>query len=237
MARSRKFLAAGAAGVAAVALIAASTSVTGAYFSDSHNGSINASTGGVKIDVSDLTLHFDNLLPGNFKRQDVSFKATGTGPQDIWMVLPTDPTSTTAYLNGKVGTGGEKPALGRYGHFAVASPAGSFSSFNLTTAPAPGGTDSCTVNANGHSTGTPSYEATSKADFPPYCPVPNAILLSSNLGAGVTQTATITFGYTRLTKADAAQNSASSVVAPFRIVATQPGILPTDVNNVVRTTP
>lgn len=232
MARVRKALTATALGAAAFALIAAAAGTTGAYFSDSHDGTINSSTGAVKVDTSDLSLNFAKQLPGVFQTQDVTFTARGSSTEDIWLVFPTSPESATAYLNGKIGTAGEEPALGRYGHFAVSSPAGSFSSFNLTTAEVPSAAD-CGVNANGHG-GSDVQAVAEKVGYPPYCPVPNAILLSDNLASGVTQTAKLTFGYTTLLKEDAYQNSPTGVVAPFRIVATQHGILPTDVNNVVR---
>jgi hypothetical protein len=236
MARSRKILIASALGVAALALVAASSGVTGAYFSDSHNGSINASTGVVQVNpTTDLSLNFAGLLPGAFQTKDVTYRAAGSAAEDIWLVFPTDATSSTAFLNGQKGTPGAAPALGRYGHFAVTSPAGSFTSFNLTTAATPSAAD-CFVNANGHG-GSDAQAATSGSgplDLPAYCPVPNAILLSSNLTYGETATAQITFGYTKLLKDDVYQNAPSSVVAPFRIVATQAGILPSDPNNVVR---
>ena len=227
MARSRKFFTAGAVGVAAIAL-AASTSVTGAYFSDSHDGTISASTGAVTIEVSNLALSFDKLMPGTFQTKDVTYKATGTGPQDIWLVLPTDPTSATAFLNGQKGTPGATPALGRYGHFAVDGNAGDFTSFNLTMAATPSAAD-CPVSSAGHG-GSIEQGIDATNGYPPYCPVPKAILLHRDLAVGATDSAKITFGYTKLLKAKAAQNSASRVVAPFKIVATQPGILPTDTN-------
>lgn len=234
MAHSRKLLTVGALAAGALALLAATTGSTGAYFSDSHDGAINASTGSVKVNpTSDLNLNFSNLLPGDFKTQNVSYTAAGSGAEDIWLVLPTPIDSSSAFLNGQKGTAGETPALGRYGHFAVDAAAGSFTSYNLTTGATPGGTDACIVNTNGHG-GSDLQAIDATHGYPPYCPVPKAILLSSNMTSGQTGAATITFGYTKLLKGDAYQSSGSSVVAPFRIVATQHGILPTDPNNVVR---
>ena len=59
------------------ALVAASVSGTGAYFTDSHNGSINAGTGHIKVDVTpaDGNLNFDNLLPGEYQTQRVTYTA------------------------------------------------------------------------------------------------------------------------------------------------------------------
>ena len=121
--------------------------------------------------------------------------------------------------------------LGVYGHFALASPAGSFTSFNLATA----GTGShsgptCSVDANGH--GGSSAQPADRSDYSvAFCPVPNAILLSSNLTNGQTGTAHITFGFTKLMNNPAQENLPLANVADFQIVATQHGVLPTDPNN------
>jgi len=237
MARSRKILTASALGIAALALIAASTGVTGAYFSDSHNGAINAATGGVKVTItsspSDLALNFSDLLPGTFQTQQVTYVAAGTAGEDIWLVLPTNGTADR--FNGTAGTvpGGDL-ALGRYGHFAVDSPASSFTSFNLATAGT--GTHAgatCAVDPVTGDGGS-NRQAADTNDFFDFCPVPSAILLSSNLTSGHSGFANITFGYTKLLKGDSAQNAPLAQVAQFKIVATQHGILPNDPNNVVR---
>jgi hypothetical protein len=212
------------------ALIASATGATGAYFTDSHSGTVYASTGSVKVNTTDLALKFTGLLPGDFQTQDVTYTAAGSGAEDIWLVLPTD--GTAAEFNGVAGEPSGDAALGRYGHFAVDSPAGSFTSFNLTTAgTAPGHTGpSCTVDADGH--GGSATQATDRSDTTvPFCPVPGAILLSSNLTNGQTGTAHITFGFTKLMNNPAQENLPLAAVAQFKIVATQHGILPTDPNN------
>jgi hypothetical protein len=205
------------------ALIGTAVSGTGAYFTDSHNGVVNASTGDVKVNVSDLTLNFTNLLPGDFQTNTVTYTAAGTAGEDIWLVLPTD--GTAGAFNG-----GSADGLGRYGHFAVDSPAGSFTSYNLRD-PA-GSTSVCPVDGDGH--GGSNQQATSTNDADPgsyvdFCPVPNAILLGSNLTYGQTQQASITFGFTKLLKSP--QDAPLAPVAQFKIVATQHGIAPDDPNN------
>jgi hypothetical protein len=227
MARFRKALTAAALGAGAFALVAAAAGTTGAYFTDSQSGAINGSLGSVKVNTTALALNYANLLPGVFPTQNVTYTAAGTDAEDIWLVLPTDGSADK--FNGQKGTSGEAPALGRYGHFAVTSPAGSFTSYNLTTAAVLGGTDSCTVNANGH--GGSDAQATSKSDYIDYCPVPSAILLSSNLPAGQSATAKITFGFTKLLKGPNVLNAPLAEVAQFKIVATQHGVLPNDINN------
>lgn len=208
------------------ALIASATGATGAYFTDSHDGTINASTGSVKVSTTDLTLNYTGLLPEEFQTKDVQYWAQGSGAEDIWLVLPTDGSADA--LNGVAGTPSGDAALGRYGHFAISSPAGSFTSFNLATA----GTgihsgNSCGVDGNGH--GGSATEATDKTDLIDFCPVPNAILLSSNLTNGQSGTAHITFGFTKLLTGP--QGASLTQVAKFQIVATQHGVLPTDPNN------
>jgi hypothetical protein len=228
MARSRKFLTVGALGVAAIALIAAGAGSTGAYFTDSHPGTINASAGSIKVNVSpaDLALNFTGLLPEAFQTQDVTYQAVGSVAEDIWLVLPTD--GTAAYLNGTPGNPAPgAPPLGRYGHFAVVGPAGSFTSYNLATDPTTPSTASCGVDTNGF--GGSNAQVVDKTTILPYCPVPNAILLSSNANPGDTGVAHITFGYTKLLKGP--QASPVGLVANFKIVATQHGILPSDPNN------
>jgi hypothetical protein len=216
-----------AVGVTAL-LVGLAATGTGAYFTDSKSGTINASTGGVHVNTSDLTLNFATLLPGEFKTNTVSYTAAGTGAEDIWLVLPTDGSADA--FTGTPGTASGNASLGRYGHVAVTSPEGSFTSYNLATAGT--GTHSglsCAVDANGH--GGSNVQAATTADFPAFCPVPNAILLSSNLTYGQSGSADVTFGFTKLMKAAAAQDSAMGPVASFKLVATQHGILPSDPNN------
>jgi hypothetical protein len=236
MARIRKALTATALGAAAFALIAAAAGTTGAYFSDSHDGSINASTGAVQVDVGNTTLNFSKLLPGQFQTKTVSYTAQGSEAEDIWLVFPTD--GKADLLNGKAGgdSANSRPdlALGRYGHFAVKDASGAtlFTSFNLASNRI-GDTTSvpCYVDAQGH--GGSSVEAATRESEPkpPYCPVPTAILIGSSVAPGVATSADITFGFTKLQRDPAQQSLPAFTAAPFKIVATQVGILPTDPNN------
>ena len=111
MARSRKFLAAGAAGVAAVALIATGSGVTGAYFSDAKAGTITGTVGTIQVDTTGsfgtgtdhLNFNFENLMPGVAQTAVIKFKNTGTAPEDISLAFP-NRTALHALNN-----------LGRYG--------------------------------------------------------------------------------------------------------------------------
>jgi hypothetical protein len=210
---------------ASAGLVAAAASGTGAYFTDSHSGAISASTGGVHVNTGNLNLNFTGLLPGQYGTQDITYQAAGTAPEDIWLVLPS--VGADAFK----GTGGSAAALGRYGHFAVSGPAGTFTSFNLASAGT--GThagNSCYVDPV-TGLGGSSTEADTTATLVDYCPVPNAILLSSNLPYSQSGTAHITFGVTTLLKDPAAQDQPSAPVALFSIVATQHGVVPSDPNN------
>ena len=206
---------------ASAALITAAVQGTGAYFTDSHNGAVNASTGTVKVNVSDLALNFTDLLPGEFKTNNINYTAAGSEPEDIWLVLPTD--GTAELFNGGPGS----TALGRYGHFAVSSPAGDFTSYNLTTGPS-----GCPIDGNGHGGSNQQATTTNSSDpgsVVPYCGVPNATLLSSNLATGDGATAQVTFGYTKVLKSG--QGASLAQIAQFKIVATQHGVRPDDPNN------
>ncbi|UQX88761.1 hypothetical protein M6D93_01875 [Jatrophihabitans telluris] len=214
-----------AAGATAT-MVGFAASSTGAYFTDVHNGSVKASLGNVKVNTSDLSLNFTSLLPGEFQTKTINYTGAGTGAEDIWLVLPSD--GSAAAFNG---TGGSDAALGRYGHFAVSSPAGSFTSYNLAS-PGSGihSGDSCGVDANGH--GGSNDQAADKTTLVNFCPVPNAILLSSNLSYGESASADVTYGWTKLLKGPNLDGGTPlAPIASFRIVATQHGVTPTDVNN------
>jgi len=90
MARSRKLLTIGAVSVAAFAL-AASTSVTGAYFSEAAPGTINGEIGAVHLWTSNTTFNWTNMMPGEKQTSTVGFANTGTGPQDFYIVFPNVP--------------------------------------------------------------------------------------------------------------------------------------------------
>lgn len=217
---------------ASAALITAAVQGTGAYFTDSHDGTIRASTGHVTVAVSpaDGQLNFTDLLPGDYKSLDVTYQAQGTSAEDVWLVFPGD-------INSEAFTGapddGHGGGLGRYGHFALSSTDGAhFTSYNLSN---PGTTTghtgpSCPVDANGE--GGSTTQATDRNDHTvPFCAPRNAILLASNLTNGVGGTATFTFGYTPLMNDPAQEDLPLNGVVTYKIVATQHGIRPDDTNN------
>jgi hypothetical protein len=74
--------------VVVAGLVAVASGATGAYFSDTKSGEITGTIGSVKVDTSDLTLRFSNLMPGEPQTVTLNYANAGTGNQDIWMVFP-----------------------------------------------------------------------------------------------------------------------------------------------------
>lgn len=214
------------------ALIGVAVSGTGAYFTDSHSGEIDAGTGHVRVavDPADGKLNFADLLPGEYKTQTINYQAQGTGAEDIWLVFPT--TSSTGANPSEAFTGapddGAGGGLGRYGHFAIASTDGAhFTSYNLSANRANDSSAPCPTNANGW--GGSNQQAASTSDLLPYCAAPHAILLASNKTNGQGGSATLTFGFTPLLTGP--QDAPTNKLVDFQIVATQHGVRPDDPNN------
>ena len=209
------------------ALVGFAANGTGAYFTASSDGNANVSTGAVTVHTTDITaLNFNGLLPGVYGTQSFQYNTNGgTGLEDVYLEIPAN-----NYLQ-HIPTSGSFP-LGRYGHFAASGPDGSFSSFNLAAAPGlpstPNPTD-CVVDQYGRG-GNQTTAATSLADFSNgFCPVPQFILLGYGVASGdPNATASITFGFTGLLTAP---QSTTMAPIPFKVVATQHGILPNDPNN------
>lgn len=90
------------------AWIAAGT--TGAYFSDTHNGSITGTIGSIKVTpyggagADGMNLSFTNMLPGVSQTAKVSYKNTGANAEDVWIVF--DNATALSALN-NMGTYGE----------------------------------------------------------------------------------------------------------------------------------
>lgn len=216
---------------------------TGAYFTDTHDGTINVGTGQVKVSISpsDGQLNFTNLLPGEYQTNNVAYTslASSNAGEDVWLVFPTGTggttgptgTNTDGTLNPSeqfTGNGDDGvTSLGQYGHFEVSVNSGSalFTSYNLAN---PGTTSShqgpvCYTDANGYG-GSTAQPASPTAPPVPYCAPPTQILLSSGLTYGQSATANLTFGFTP--KLHGGQNGTLTPLVQYQIVATQHGILP-----------
>ena len=229
------------------ALIAAASGTTGAYFSDTHSGTMQATSGHLLLTISgsSTALDFTDLMPGVNQQKNISY-TTDSSPnarEDIWLVFPvTTSVQQLAYaeFTGAKGEFGYADGgLGRYGHFAVANNGNvAFTSYNLANDPSPSSSD-CPVDANGR--GGSNQQATSPTDTPPYCGVPKAILLASNLPTGTNGTINVTFGLTgRQTQQNQTEflgpvpwtNPVKYAPSPvqFNIVATQSGVRPDAAN-------
>lgn len=209
----------GGALCASAALVSLSVSGTGAYFSDSHDGTINASTGQIKIDTTDGNLNFTDLLPGEYQTKTVNYTARPRGgTEDVWLVFPNYGQAGDAFTSHPAA--GPTP-LGRYGHFAVSSTGGaSFTSYNLTLSPSgQNSADSCSIDGNGEGGSNDS------SNDALYCAPAHAILLQSNMAAGDAGSVDLTFGFTPRIS-NASQNAPLGQVEQYKIVATQHGISP-----------
>lgn len=209
----------GALGISA-ALVAMASSSTGAYFTDTADGTVTAGSGHLTLSHGVTDLNFSNLVPGQYPTQKIAYSVDSNVNVDVWLTFD-DNTGycqlTGSKDNDKCSDGG----LGRYGHFAVANNNDTkFTSYNLAN-PDQGITgQSCNVNANGN--GGSNQKPTSETDTPPYCGVPMAIKLASNLGSGTSGEVEVTFG---VTGKWTAQNTAVANVG-YHLVATQAGVRP-----------
>ncbi|HXR40889.1 MAG TPA: hypothetical protein VN738_00700 [Acidothermaceae bacterium] len=210
------------------ALIASATGATGAYFTDSHDGTLQAVSGHLKLNVSDTTLNFTGLMPAEDQTKEITYNTDANGNEDVWLVFP-DNEAYEQFTGAKGNALWPDGGLGRYGHFAVSDSNGglAFQSYNLQNTPTGVTGQSCTVDGNGR--GGSAQQATSASDTPPYCGVPNAILLASNLVNGSSGTITVTFG---LTGRQTTQNQTefSPAAVSFQIVGTQHGVRPDAAN-------
>ncbi len=225
MSRTKAIRVAGFVGAlcASAALIGGTAATTGAYFTDSHDGSITASSGHLRLDVSadQLQLSFTDLAPGEYQTKTIGYSTDSTTNEDVWLVF-TPGTAYGQFTGAKGDAAYPDGGLGRFGHFAVADNGTTrFTSYNLANAPAGVTGQSCPVDANGN--GGSNQQPTSPTDTPPYCGVPLAIKLADNLPGGTTgQTVQVTFGVTgRWTAQDSPVTS-----VPFKLVATQHGVRP-----------
>ncbi len=207
---------------AGAALVAAAAGGTGAWFTDSQNGNLSASTGSIQITASDTTVSFAGLMPGENRSKTIDYTVnTSSGQGDVWLTFDTSSVKYLQFTGNKNNPTFTDGGMGRYGHFAVANNGSTlFSSYNLANES--DGVSGC-ANANGHGSGP---MATSVSDTPPYCGVPGAIKIASGLANGQGGHLKLTFGVTgRWT----GQN-APAVDVPFKVVVTQAGHKPGDSN-------
>jgi hypothetical protein len=199
-------------------LAAVASGATGAYFSDSKNGTVSGTVGTVKVITGGGTgtnssdLAFNNLLPGEPQTVTVGFQNTGTGPEDIWVVFQ-NPTALSALNN-----------LGTYGELHIASSGTQrFDSNNL----------------NDHASCPPGQSSPTQG---PCAALPSKILLQSALGSGAAADVSFKFNYAgKLSNAanvsggvwnaypapgQSTVDGTSGSGLPYQIVATQVGQVP-----------
>jgi hypothetical protein len=229
----------GTALLATVALLGGAAVVasgsTGAYFSDTHTGTVSGSVGQVSLSTSggtggdQLDLTYTNLLPGAAQTVTGSYGDSGNVPEDIYLTFP-NATALSA-LND----------LGQYGQLHISS-AGSgavgdvFDSSNLEDHPSCGGfvQGSTTIVVNGQTITQPGC-----------WPLPNQLKIAGNVQPGQTGTFSLTFNYASKlggstsqgggvfntypttdgqTTINASDGTGSGL--PYDVVATQVGITP-----------
>jgi hypothetical protein len=208
----------GAAIAASVALLGGTAWLaagsTGAYFSDTHTGSITGTVGSIKVTpyggggANGTDLAFTNLLPGVPQTVTEDYQNTGANAEDVYIVFP-NATALSALNN-----------LGTYGEAHLSA----------------NGTplfDSANLNDRVTTCGPLS---------PSGCwPLASQYLIASNLAPGAAGTVSFTFNYaSKLTgngpaawntypvagqyTVKAADGTGSGL--PYEIVATQPGVTP-----------
>ena len=232
------------------ALVGIGVAGTGAYFTDSHNGAINASTGHIRVTTNptDGQLDFTNLLPGAYQTDQLTYKADVLGgagaTEDVWLVFPPgDGTANPAANPSEAFTGnpsdGLGGGLGRYGHFALTSSGGAhFTSYNLNN-PGTGSHSgpTCSIDPNGWGGSNAQPTSPSDTTTAAFCAPANYILLSSGMANGQSGWVNLTFGFTPLLTDgknqvgnvdDHNEDQTLHPVVNYQIVATQHGVRPND---------
>jgi hypothetical protein len=220
------------------ALVGTAVSGTGAYFTSSHDGSLSAHSGHLTLNVGETNLYFNDLTPGINKTNAVGWNLDTTAPaSDVWLVFDKDTAAYQAFTGGKHSPLASDGGMGGYGYFSVKSTDVSggatqgFTSGNLafadgTNTPNTGAATAgqCHVDADG--TGGSSQVVVDKNVTIPWCGVPSAIKLVSNVPAGDNGTISVTFGLDGVKQTAQNQDELPGGL-PYHIVATQAGISPT----------
>lgn len=220
----KSFTSKGIALVSSVALLGGAAwlaaGTTGAYFSDTHDGTISGTVGSIRVtpyggsgtDHTDLA--FENLLPGASQTVSVNYENTGRNKEDVYIVFK-NPTALSA-LN----------SLGTYGEVHLAADGNPLF-------------DSANLNDRASTCGPFS---------PTGCwPLLNTYLVKSDVVPGGSGTVTFSFAYASKLKTQGAVGSPAAAWnsypapggqvttnaadgtgsgLPYSIVATQPGVTP-----------
>lgn len=229
MKKSKALRLAGFAGAlcTAGALLGTSVASTGAYFTDSRDGSIASNSGHLTLSgVGQTNLNFAELMPGTDQSATVPYTVNvSSGKVDVWMVFDTT-SSQYGHFSGTFGKdygGYTDGGMGRYGHFQVGDDHGvAFRSHNLQM-PASGVNcaDGTAPDANGD--GGSDIADLSGPSASAECGVPGAILVTAGLTDGATGHVNVVFGLS----AKQTQQNQTEWTVPYKLVATQAGQRPT----------
>ncbi len=213
---------AGALGLSAV-LVTTAVQGTGAYFTDSHDGTMTISSGHLKLHgVGSPTLNYNGLMPGKNVTKDLAYTVdVSSDTADVWMVF--DQTDS-GYLDF---TGAD--GMGRYGYFKVSDSNGGrafrsgtlrYADSTLTRQPS-----DCSVDSFGRGgSDWIATDHTTAVNVSGFCGVPGAIRLASDLSDGATGTISVTIGLNGYMQT---QQDQTEPTVPFHIVGTQHNVLPT----------
>lgn len=220
--RSRRVAAFIAATGGALALVGLAGQTTGAYFTDVHPGQINAtstfgkvalSVDGISVPAGDstggannLSVQWNNMLPGSDKTVSFSVTNTGTANESIWLAFNDSNGEWTA-IN----------SLGTYGDAQIHSPLVNADYNNLN---------------NKYAEGTVAAGTNHCGDANPaiaYLPAQNHV---ADLVPGQSTNFTFSLGFgSCLSNGSAQGGPAFANPLLYDIVATQPGISPSDAHN------
>ncbi len=232
------------------ALVAAASGATGAYFNDTHSGTVTGNIGSIKVLTSGgngtdhLDFNFANMLPGVYQTATVGYTNTGVNNEDVYLVF-NNAQALHAVNN-----------LGSYGEAKIVSNGTEvFSSANLADGEQ-ANLSPIDPTSSHCSNGTGALVPLS----PTGCwPIPNVIKLASNLAPGYGGNMQFSFALGAKLKSEGAElaqffcypliqnpsdsnptdqvcnTSNPSYGLPYQIVATQPGIAPNDPNNTTPT--
>lgn len=189
-------------------LAVAASGTTGAYFSDTHSGTITGTIGSIKVATAGgsgadhLDLQFNNLLPGEKQTVTTNYRNTGNSAEDVWVVFNNG--DALHALND----------LGSYGEVHMAKNGSEFFASKNLNDKYPCGTVS--------------------AGYPTICPVAPMYKIGSSVAPNGTGTFDFTFNYSSAisTQRDGAAwnfypvNTTDHNGLPYQIVATQVGQTP-----------
>lgn len=223
--RALKLTGALAAVGTAAALIGTAVTGTGAYFSDRHNGSVNGTFGQVSVTVSNagggssLDYQWANIRPGEWQTAQMTIKNTGSQNQDVYLAFD-DANGEWSQIN----------TLGTYGEAKVYSQLTGTKDYNNLNNKYAQGTPPNTGQTNACGDATPAIS---------YLPAQNFL---GQLAPGQSEVVQFQFRYSAClgnnTKSNGSTVTFNNEGTPafknplnFAIMATQPGVKPSDPHN------